>query len=166
MEPITVKSKLDLKRYYRVLMGVNYGTNSIIAIVIAFVGLSLILNLFAGFYWVNEAVVLGVVIFSYGITLPAVLWLAAKKHIKVIPAFAEGATYNITEDHIEGVTSSTSEKEQWQHIQKVVEREEYFVLFRSASLFRYLPKDGFASATDIERFKGIVRENSVKASFK
>ncbi|MES2274415.1 MAG: YcxB family protein [Bacteroidota bacterium] len=166
MEPITVKSKLNLKTYYQLSLLVHYRTRQLVSMLIVFVCLNVLMftddNLSLG----SEMICIGVVVLLYGVVTPLRIWFISKRNMRTSPVLLDGITYYITDEGIEGISTESSAKTSWKLIQKAVEKENYFLLFSSPVLFRYLPKDGFGSEDDITRFKEIVKTNRIKAYFK
>jgi hypothetical protein len=166
MEPITVKAKLHLKTYYQIALLVYYRPKKLISILIVFACINVFIFLEQDFSWASELGAITALIVIYGIIMPAIIWFGCKRNMRTSPVLREGITYYITDESIEGIAPDTSNKTNWKLINKVVEKNNYFLLFNSASQFRYLPKSGFDSDGDVVRFKEIVKENRVKAYFK
>ena len=168
MEPITVTAKLDLKTYYRIFLSVMYRTRHRLSMLIVFIGINVFMFIDKPFDWVTELICTGIMALLYGVVIPIRIWYICKKNMRTSPTLIHGITYHITNESIEGIAPDSSAKTNWSLIGKVVEKDNYFLMFNvnSPIMFRYLPKDGFVSAEDIERFKEIVRGNKVKANFK
>ena len=168
MEPIVVTAKLDLKTYYRIYLQVMYRVRQKVSVVIIFVCVNVVLFIDKPFDWFSEAMCIGFIALLYGVILPLRIWYICKKNMRTSPSLIHGITYHITNENIEGIAPDSSAKTNWSLIGKVEEKETYFLMFNvnAPMMFRYLPKSGFASAEDIERFKEIVKSNNIKAYFK
>lgn len=166
MEPITVESNLDIKTYYKISLSVIYRTSTIIVILFVFIAFNIFCFYDNKFNWIDEMVCIGVIVFPYGIFLPLMTWGLCKRNIKVLATLAEPTTYHIYNERIEGIRESSSESSNWKYVTKAIEKDNYFLLFSSSRMFRYLPKAGFASVEDIARFKDIVKGHRIRAYFK
>lgn len=166
MEPIVVHSKPDHKTFFLLSLGIYYRPRQIISMLIVFTCINVLLFLDNNVSLGSEFIVLAIMFILYGILAPMRVWFTSKRSMASSPSLKDGITYYITSETISGLTTDMSAKTTWAYVTKLIEKEKYFLLFSSPTLFRYLPKDGFASAADISRFKEIVRENKVKAYFR
>lgn len=166
MEPIVVISKPDLKTFYRLSLGIYYRTRQLVSMLIVFTCINVLMFLDNNISIGSELIVIAIMFVLYGILAPIRIWFTSKRNMSNSPTLKNGITYYITSETISGMTIDTSAQTTWAYVTKVVEKDKYFLLFSSPVMFRYLPKDGFVSAADIEAFKEMIRENRVKAYFK
>lgn len=165
MEPITVKSDLDFKTYYKISIAAFLGPRLIVMMAGSF-AIALALTMFSEEF--NLAMVLSllaILILYYGIIFPIRIYFSCKKNMRRNPVLAEGVTYYITDTDIEGITTTSNGKANWSSIKKVVEKPDYLLLHTASRAFRYLPKNGFQSQQDIDTVKSIVKQHNIKAYF-
>lgn len=163
MEPIKVKSKADLRDYCKIAYKKQYSARNMIMLMVLF----LVLQVFVfdpRFNWVYEFVVVGVVLVFYGMLVPLILYVSCRRDMQ-LPLMQETLDYTITEKEIDLQGATVSAVSKWQYIKKAIENDRYFVLFTTNKAMHYLPKAGFASVNDVDRFRDIVRMNRVKANF-
>ena len=116
--------------------------------------------------WADEVYLLWVLVFLYGVMIPALTYFICKAHMKSSASLREQLQYTINENKIayEGETVSTSSN--WQYVTKLVEREKYFTIFVSSRNFYFLSKQGFESTEDMNRLKSIAKEKGIKFSYR
>lgn len=167
MQPIVVKSKLDLNTFYKLILNNTY--NKPFGYFMIFLVLFL-----TGYCTINHqwglntpTMYLAFLVIFYGVLVPFASWFAAKKRMQLFPDMFDGSkVLTIDNDGVESVSSEGNSKLAWPYIKKVIEIKRAFVIYTQTNTFNYLPKDEFASAAEIGLFKEIVKNNHVKARFK
>lgn len=165
MEPITIKSDLNLKTYYKISMKIIFTGKPIIAVFI-FMIICLSWYVYNGVFEMDTTMMLIVWAALFFAILPLTTWFRCKANMTKFPVLAEGADIIVSENAIECVALSSASKSAWTTIQKGTEYDEYFVLLAKTKSIYYLPKNGFSSVDDIEKFKKIVGINNIKNNFK
>ncbi|WP_428328665.1 YcxB family protein [Mucilaginibacter sp.] len=164
MEDIKVTSIIDLKTYFNISLMMYLRFRTIVIILITFGLLSYTIMSDPSCRWWEEAGVVAVLLIIYGGLIPYRLYLTCSKNIKKMPALYEPLYFTINEEKIEFKAESLSLMTKWPQIEKLVEREKYFLLMNGRT-FNFLPKAGFADNDDIIRFKNMVKQKGIKMVF-
>ncbi|WP_184550016.1 YcxB family protein [Mucilaginibacter sp. FT3.2] len=166
MEDIKVTSKADFKSYWSISLRVFYtgkGLLMILMVAIVMQGLSLSDGPIS---WFDEGFLILVLVFIYGIMVPALTYYTCKVNMKKIASLREQLRYAINEDKIEYIGETISSTSNWQYVTKLIEREKYFTIFVSSRSSHYLSKEGFELKEDMNRLKAIAKQKGIKFSYK
>jgi hypothetical protein len=165
MEDIKVLSTIDEKTFFNIGILNYFGTRTLILSLVAFAAMQLSI-IGDPFSWYNELMIAGIMIFLFFIFFPLSIYIKTKAAMKKTAYLQEAKLYTINADTIAYKGETISASSGWKDISKMVEREKYFLLKVSVRGVHYLPKDGFESVEEIERFKNLLRGKRIKMTYR
>ena len=164
MDDIKITSLIDLKTYFNISLLIHYRVRTVIFMLLPFVVIQYSIST-TSFSWVNETIFIALYLGFYAGMVPLRIYFSCKQNMKKSAYLRETIQYTIDAEKVECKGDSVSATSSWQHITKLIEREDYFLLMVSAGSFHYLPKAGFESKEDIARLKNLVREMGIKMTY-
>jgi hypothetical protein len=165
MEDIKVTSLIDLKTYFNISLLSYFKLRMIVIMLIATVFVSFSIMSDPSAKWWEELLLIFVMLVFFCGLVPLRMYFACKKNMKKVAYLSEVQSYSINAEKIEYKGKSTSSSSNWQYVTKLVEREKYFLLMTSNRSFHYLPKAGFESTAETDRFKNLVQEKGIKMTY-
>ena len=70
-------------------------------------------------------------------------------------------SYEFNGQHIKSAMQGSASELSWQHITRVIHRENYFLLYLSATQYIYVPYRAFALPEDLKAFEQLLREKQL-----
>lgn len=165
MEPIIVKAHISLKQLYNINWFVLMRRP--VMWLLTFVCVLMLASLV-----VNGAPKTDVPWFTVGfvvyfLLLPLFITLTVRRNYKKIPSVSEPHVYEIHDDVIKVSAITLSLTMAWSLVEKVYERKNDFLAINgNGKGVRYLPKAGFCTESDIEKFRSLVKAKGIKNNFK
>ncbi len=165
MEEIKIVSDIDLKTYFNISLRAYLKPRNMLIVVFFLMIVQYTVIIEKPFKWSSEVIFLAIFLTVYGIVLPVKIYYACKRNMTKTPFLAETLVYTLNNDGIEITGDTIKTTTGWNYIDKLVEREKYFLL-RSQRSFHYLPKHGFGVKGDIASLKETVKAKDIKFSYK
>jgi len=103
----------------------------------------------------------------FGATFMALPWLTfrhVRKQFRQNPSRDKQITWIVTEDTLNNETDASKATFTWKMLIDARELPEGFLLFPQPRLAHWIPKHAFASAEDLDAFRGLIQRSGVKHS--
>jgi hypothetical protein len=107
---------------------------------------------------ISAGFVAGLFYFFRKVADPWIAKRAITKQYKSSPIMQNEMEYTITDEYIESSNPLSGGRISWDGIIKAVESDTEFLLYASSKFSNFLPKRVFASAEQINIFRGLVKE--------
>jgi Ca2+/Na+ antiporter len=167
MDPIVINSQLDFKQYHKIHRVILWKRLRWIVVVSAVLLVICILLTPAHeransiYTWV------GVWFFLYLFIIYLLQYFKTRSNFKKNTSMSELKVYTFDDARIDIKGQTTSMTTEWQHLNKVVENDEGFLvlLFNKRGMM-FLAKAGFTGADDMDRFRALIRAKKIKNNFK
>lgn len=166
MEDIKVTSTIDQKTFFNISLLTYFRVRTVIIIIVAFALLQISVLTRPYFDLTEELIIIGLTFGIYFVIFPVTIYFKAKSVAVKTAYLRESKVYTINVDTIAYKGDTISASSSWNDINRLIEREKYFLLRVAVRGVHYLPKDGFESAEEIHRFKNMVREKGLKISYR
>ena len=160
---MTIETKIDFKRYLKLMYILTYRNASIILLTI--IGLiALIMGVLNLIFLDNPqymSFVMGFILIAFP---PVSVYMGSKKNFSSHGRLKEKMIYEFTDNMIK-ITGETFNSEfDWSKIYKITELKDWILIYQNRQIANIIPKESFGE--NIIDFKNLVRGKNIRIKFK
>jgi hypothetical protein len=164
---MTIETKLDFKRYLKLMYTLTYLKPMMIFLTI--VGLIMFIGslfYFVGFNIPFDTPPFFQIVFGFFIIalLPFSIYRGAKKNFSSHGRLQEKIIYEFTDEKIKVIGETFNSEMDWLKTHKIVELTDWILIYQNRQIANILPKESFGD--DLNEFKNMVKSKNIKTKFK